>query len=80
MIENKNYTLLEVRWIWPKFIPVKALRLCAYRAKDSREKLILPTFTFMNTQHPAFGEDRMSGFGISLWWWDYCIFSFLVIF
>lgn len=49
------------------------VRLKASRTPEDPEKCVLPTIVFVNTNHPAFEQDRHRGFVIFVGWWDWSV-------
>jgi hypothetical protein len=43
------------------------------RNTEDPEKAILPTASFVNTNHPVFEEYKHRGFLIAVGWWDFSI-------
>ena len=48
-------------------------RFSASRAPEHVEKMVLPSFSYINTNHKSFKESRRKGFLICIGWWDWSI-------
>jgi len=48
------------------------------RKKNDPEKCVLPTITFVNTNHSSLEALRQPGFVLAIGWWDWSIKCFLL--